>query len=104
MNGITGVPGPFGSANAAEGFTTRRTGWTVGGGVETKLSGIGGAAFNNWSFKAEYLYVDLGNVNNLLVAPVTAGAPTSMVLANSTTYHDHIIRVGVNYSFGGWAH
>ena len=103
MNSITGGAGPFGTVNAAAGFTTRRTGWTVGGGVETKLSGIGGAAFNNWSFKAEYLYVDLGNVNNLFVAPVTAGAPTSMVLANSTTFHDHIVRVGVNYSFGGWA-
>ena len=51
---------------AGAGFNTRRTGWTVGGGVETKLYGIGGAAFNNWSFKAECLYVNLGNAANPL--------------------------------------
>jgi outer membrane immunogenic protein len=36
--------------------STVKTGWTVGAGVEGKIS-------TNWSVKAEYLYVDLGSTN-----------------------------------------
>jgi outer membrane immunogenic protein len=35
-------------------FTTTRTGWTAGGGIETKIS-------NRWSAKTEYLYIDAGD-------------------------------------------
>jgi opacity protein-like surface antigen len=46
-------PGPFLPGGAD--FSTRRSGWTLGGGVEARLWG-------DWSAKLEYLYVDLGSV------------------------------------------
>jgi outer membrane immunogenic protein len=74
-------------------FTTDKGGWTVGGGVETCL-------WNNWSAKLEYLYVDLGTINNTFTTPTTA-AGTFAVFTSSDKLQDHIIRVGLNYRFGG---
>jgi len=54
-------------------------GWTVGGGLEVAL-------LNNWSIKAEYLYVDVGKP---LVLTITRFNP-----------HEHVARFGVNYRFG----
>ena len=72
-------------------FSTDRTkvGWTVGGGVEAALWG-------NWTGKLEYLYIDFGTVNNTLIgiAPITPVATSSRVT-------DQIVRVGLNYRFGG---
>jgi outer membrane immunogenic protein len=56
------------------------SGWTIGGGFEAALT-------NNWSIKAEYLHVDVGNPN---VVIITRFSP-----------HEHVARVGVNYRFGG---
>jgi outer membrane immunogenic protein len=86
---------------AAASYSTTKTGWTVGGGVETRLGwlSLGG----NWSAKLEYLYVDLGSVTGSLVAPYnsTAGCPACAdVLTSSNSIHEHIIRVGLNYKFG----
>jgi outer membrane immunogenic protein len=53
-----------------------RWGWTIGAGVEYQLNPV-------WTLKAEYLYVDLGNTNNMLFDQV-----------NFTT---NIFRVGANY-------
>ncbi len=72
--------------------TANRTGWTVGAGLEYAIT-------QNWLFKAEYLYVDLGSFD----------APIACVLAcidvNDTTVHhkytDHVARIGINYKFGG---
>jgi outer membrane immunogenic protein len=72
-------------------FSTDRTrvGWTVGGGVEAALWG-------NWTGKLEYLYIDFGTFNNALIgiAPITPVATSSRVT-------DQIVRVGLNYRFGG---
>jgi len=72
-------------------FSTDRTkvGWTVGGGVEAALWG-------NWTGKLEYLYIDFGTVNDALIgiAPITPVATSSRVT-------DQIVRVGLNYRFGG---
>jgi outer membrane immunogenic protein len=82
-------------------------GWTVGAGGEY--------AFNsNWSIKVEYLYMDLGNVGgNSATATVVTNAPntpgvgfntvTTIVstAAFNTHFTDNIVRVGVNYRFGG---
>jgi outer membrane immunogenic protein len=69
-------------------------GWTVGGGIE-------GAWDSNWSVKAEYLYVDLGSVSDTLTAPPPAAASPPVVAAVNTSVIDQIVRVGVNYRFGG---
>jgi outer membrane immunogenic protein len=72
-------------------FSTDRTklGWTVGGGVEAALWG-------NWTGKLEYLYIDFGTVNNTLIgiAPITP-------IVTSSHVTDQIVRVGLNYRFGG---
>jgi outer membrane immunogenic protein len=59
-------------------------GWTVGGGIEFALTG-------NWTAKAEYLYVDLGNFD---CAVCNAGPPPAR--AGFTT---NVVRAGVNFRF-----
>jgi len=62
-------------------------GWTVGGGIEFALPG-------NWSAKAEYLHVDLGDTN---CGTACGGTPNENV-----SLHEDVFRAGVNYHFG-WA-
>ncbi|WLA68012.1 outer membrane protein [Bradyrhizobium diazoefficiens] len=71
--------------------STTRAGWTVGVGVEGKVT-------QNWSAKLEYLYMDLGRFSS---GPFTL-APASNISANvSSHFTDHILRAGINYQFGG---
>jgi outer membrane immunogenic protein len=72
-------------------FSTTKSGWTVGGGVETHLGG-------NWTAKLEYLFVDLGTVDHTFTTPVTA-AGTFGIFDSTHSVQDHIIRIGVNYKF-----
>jgi outer membrane immunogenic protein len=68
-----------------------QAGWTAGAGVEW-------AFYKNWSVKAEYLYVDLGNQS--FVSVPAGRAPnlgTSWTESFSNRYN--IVRVGVNYKF-----
>jgi outer membrane immunogenic protein len=65
-----------------------RTGWTVGGGIETSLGG-------NWTGKIEYLHTDLGS-QSLTVSDNFADINTL-----NTTIRDNVVRVGVNYRVGG---
>jgi len=69
-------------AVAASIFKTT-VGFTAGGGVETAFS-------TNWSAKLEYLYVDIGTVSGLI------GKFTV-----TSNYADNVVRVGVNYKWGG---
>jgi outer membrane immunogenic protein len=72
---------------AAPGFgsgTSTNAGWTLGGGVEVALPG-------NWSAKAEYLRVDLGNFN----CTGCSAPPT-----NNVSLQENVFRAGVNYHFG----
>ena len=78
-------------------FTNRagvRAGWTLGGGVEYAIA-------QNWTAKADYLYFDLGKHRisgqiNGLPGPINT---FSWDARNS----GHIVRLGVNYWFGGSA-
>jgi outer membrane immunogenic protein len=79
-----------------------KAGWTIGGGVEGKITG-------NWTAKLEYLFVDLGGVSGGLVAtpilppgPCAGGAGCTL----STSFRsmgfgitDNILRLGANYRF-----
>jgi outer membrane immunogenic protein len=76
------------------GSNTWHAGWTAGGGIE-------GAVDSNWSIRAEYLYVDLGSVTNVLTAPPVPASSPPIVAAGSTSVTDQIVRLGVNYRFGG---
>jgi outer membrane immunogenic protein len=91
--------------------STTKVGWTIGAGVENALS-------SNWSWKIEYLYMDLGSVTANLSGGVgtTVGAPgncygapnapgcapvlpvpPSGALTSKLT--DNIVRMGMNYRF-----
>jgi outer membrane immunogenic protein len=79
--------------------THTRTGWTAGAGVEWAFSG-------SWSVKAEYLFVDFGgvpyfNFNGLI--PVLPGAGAVANRNGGVFLNDNIVRVGINYRFGGAA-
>jgi outer membrane immunogenic protein len=64
-------------------LSTTNAGWTAGGGVEF-------AAIGAWSFKAEYLYMDLGKAT---CDVTTCGVSTDVDFRSS------IVRAGVNYHF-----
>jgi outer membrane immunogenic protein len=63
------------------------SGWVVGGGIETALG-------NNWSAKAEYIYIDAGSqdVFNLGLADIA-----------HFDNRFHVYKYGMNYRFGGTA-
>lgn len=84
-------------------FSANKTklGWAIGGGVETTLGWLG--ASNRWSTKLEYLYVDLGTVNNSFSVPLTATPGSAYTIASSNRIQEHIVRAGLNYRFGGAA-
>ena len=92
----------FATAPAAASFSTTKTGWVIGSGVETSLGWMGA---NHWSAKLEYLYVDLGTVSNSFAVPVaqTTLPPggSTYTIASNTHIRDNIVRVGFNYRFGG---
>jgi outer membrane immunogenic protein len=73
---------------ASGNFGEVKSGWTAGGGIEAALS-------ERWTAKAEYLYLDLGSVTHAM--PDTVFGVSEQF---STTVHDHIIRVGLNYKVG----
>ncbi|MDF2114773.1 porin family protein [Roseiarcaceae bacterium H3SJ34-1] len=78
--------------NASSSSSTR-AGYTVGAGAEYAFS-------QNWSAKIEYLYYDLGSRS-------AVGLQTNPVGPEFATYRTktdgHIVRVGLNYRFGGAA-
>jgi outer membrane immunogenic protein len=84
-----------------------RAGWTVGAGAEVALD-------PHWSVKIEYLYMDLGNIGSSGASATTTvnqlNTPrldfntvttTTLTSAFNTRFTDNILRVGVNYRFGG---
>ena len=67
-------------------------GWVAGAGVEARI------ANTSWTWKAEYLYMDLGRFNNAV--NFTTATPAIGARFNSRV-SDNIARVGLNYKFGG---
>jgi len=61
-----------------------RAGWTVGAGLEFALVG-------NWTAKAEYLYVDLGEFD--------CGTACGGVAPDNVSFSANILRGGINYRF-----
>jgi outer membrane immunogenic protein len=77
-------------------ISSTRSGWTVGGGLETPFTFLG--IFGpNWTSKTEYLYVDLGTSSGSFTIPVVGAV--SVTAINSTQVHEHIFRTGLNYHF-----
>jgi hypothetical protein len=89
------------SAGAKSDFFDNRVGWTVGGGVESALTG-------DLSAKLEFLYYDLGAANvgsqdsgplihNAIVGPGAVGD----AISSSTRFNGFVVRAGLNYRFAG---
>ena len=94
---VGGVGGlcPLGSWSTG----TTKAGWTVGAGAEGPVGG-------NWSWKVEYLFVDLGNINTAFPTNLGAFGSTSAIVGLSagtgtisSKFTDNIVRVGLNYQF-----
>jgi len=71
-----------------------RVGWTVGAGVEGAIGG-------NWTAKLEYLYMDLGRTSGSFLTTFPALGGGTIASNYSSRITDNILRVGVNYRFGG---
>jgi outer membrane immunogenic protein len=84
-----GPPNGTGSANGSE----TKAGWVVGGGLEYAL-------LNNWSIKAEYLYMDFGKVTatGTIINPTTSPG-YAQGISTSSDLTAQVARVGVNYKF-----
>ena len=78
----------------ASGTVSATAGWVAGGGVEY-------AVLPNWSVKAEYLRVQFNKETETVFTAgmLNPGAPVAH--RYDVTFSDNIVRVGVNYHFGG---
>jgi outer membrane immunogenic protein len=79
--------------------TNTKAGYTVGAGIEGAIGG-------NWTAKLEYLYVDLGRMSGSFATTIPAfgaGIVASGTLTSSYSSRitDNVLRVGLNYRFGG---
>lgn len=79
-------------------ITETKIGWALGAGLEWSPESM-----PNWSFKTEYLYVDLGSTTVNLTAPAfrnSDGAGNRTVSASNTMdARFQTVRVGFNYHF-----
>jgi len=84
---------------ASFGFNTVRAGWTIGTGYEGHIVG-------NWTWKIEYLFVDLGDIGGTaLTSIVSSGVGycdthvCHLGTSFNSTFTDNIVRVGFNYKW-----
>jgi outer membrane immunogenic protein len=89
--------GSSGSNFGSDSNDKTKVGWTAGFGAEGKLS------WNPaWSIKGEFLYIDLGNSNDVFSTFFTSGNPSSGQAALRTLHTENreaLFRLGLNYSF-----
>jgi outer membrane immunogenic protein len=72
-------------------FSTTKSGWTAGAGIETPFTLLG--LFGpNWTSKTEYLYVDLGSTSDTFIIGAVPATTTRSVT-------EHVLRTGLNYHF-----
>jgi outer membrane immunogenic protein len=99
---------PITPATTAFSESRTKVGYAVGGGIEGKCSYLLPAG---WTWKAEYLYVDLGSLDT--VAPFPGAfvtfrevffflSPFTGAITTHTRFTDNIVRVGLNYKFGNY--
>jgi outer membrane immunogenic protein len=99
---ITSKPASFGPGGGTFSQSKTNTGLALGGGLEGRLSAW---LPPNWTWKLEYLYIDLGSLDTS--TPVDA--PSSVPLGGYTDlvgtanihahFADNIVRIGLNYQF-----
>jgi opacity protein-like surface antigen len=74
------------------GHSQVNAGWTVGFGTEGKL------LIPGWTYKIEYLYVDLRSLDDTDSVEAITGASGGQIHTH-THFTDNIIRAGLNYQF-----
>jgi outer membrane immunogenic protein len=82
---------PPGAAESANGHETK-TGWVIGGGLEWALA-------NNWSVKAEYLYLDFGKVTVTGTITNPGNGGYAQFISTSSDLTAQMARIGVNRKF-----
>ena len=95
---------PLATLKTSGSFSKTRVGYAVGAGGEWMLS-------SNWSAKLEYLYYDLGSVTyatgglasdiGAVLLPGTSTGVAAVATSSQVRFKDNIVRVGLNYHFGG---
>ena len=70
-------------------FSKTKTGWTAGGGAEVRIN-------SHWSWKVEYLYLDLGNESRI-ANPVPVNPPFQVAYGWET--RAHTFSAGINFRF-----
>ena len=74
-----------------------KTGWTIGGGAEWALWN------NQWSVKAEYLYLDFGSVTGQAFIPAIAfTSSATSPFVHTANLNANIARLGLNYKFSSY--
>lgn len=86
---VPGSAGP-GVAEYFGGYHENKFGWTVGGGLEWAFA-------NNWTAKAEYLYLGFDSFD--YVSNVVPGNNPLHKWKTEVDPSDHVVRVGINYLF-----
>ena len=83
-------PGRFIQSNGstAIGDSKINVGWTLGAGIEGALLN-----WQNWTWKVEYLYLDLGSLSGAGIDPLVG------TFSWNAKFTDNIVRVGLNYKF-----
>ena len=81
------------TAAAIATFKDVKAGWTVGAGIEGLWVAAGAPS--------EYLYIDLGKTELTARDAVTVGGATSLPTSETFRTTDNIVRVGLNYKWGG---
>jgi outer membrane immunogenic protein len=79
----------FAAAGTSSSSQTK-AGWTIGGGWEYAFT-------NNWSMKAEYLFVHFSSVSTGGIVVSTSGGTNA--LSGTADLREHIARIGLNYRF-----
>jgi outer membrane immunogenic protein len=92
----------FGPGSAFATLSKTNIGFALGGGLEGSFLPLS----TNWTWKVEYLYVDLGSID--IVAPFALARTDSAspylttingTIATHTRFTENIIRIGLNYRF-----
>jgi outer membrane immunogenic protein len=90
----------FGPSTSTFSQSKTNIGFAAGGGLEGRLSPW---LPPNWTWKLEYLYIDLGSLDTSTSFAVASNNPFFSPLTGTLTAHTHftdnIVRVGLNYQF-----
>jgi outer membrane immunogenic protein len=91
---FTGAPPACSPASWGFSNTSTRLGWTAGAGVEGAVPNT-----TNWTWKLEYLYLDLGSVSGTGLEAGAGGDFGPLPYTWSARVTDNILRIGANYHF-----